>query len=321
MMPKIWNTHLKPYFFSLVCFRKKSRVERWLQENQGAIQICSIDLGLSEANSACNDIKAGAYLYLNGCKVVPARWQDKRIYFQPTAAMLDLGRFSNFDDYARAVSKGSRGNDNRSVMKAQRLGYRTRVIDQNAYQASIDRIRRSKLIRTGGVMLDAIRPRAAVVDSGEQVVRTPDCKIHWSMCWGAFKDDTLHAYALLTRCGNIIRTIQIMGHRDALRDGALKLLVFDIVRSLIESDAGVLNGIRYFMYGALEHGREGLWEWKLRLQFHPSLPDMSLVSIGILPADFNEAVYLDLNADVREAKVDARLHYMVWGCREGRRYK
>ena len=89
MMPKIWNTHLKPYFFSLVCFRKKSRVERWLQENRGAIQICSMDLALSETNSACNDIKAGAHLYLNGCKVFPARWQDKTIYFKPTAAILD----------------------------------------------------------------------------------------------------------------------------------------------------------------------------------------------------------------------------------------
>lgn len=227
-----------------------------MKENGGAIQICPMELGFSESNGECNNIKAGAYLYLTAFKTFPANWQDKMIYFQPTATILDLGRFCDFDDYARAVSRDSSGNDNRAVKKALRLGYRTHVIDPSAYQASIDRIRRSKLIRTGGLMFDAVRPKANLVDSGEQVVRTPDCGIHWSMCWGAFKGETLVAYAQLTRCGNVIRTIHIMGHRDALRDGAIKLLVFDIVRGLFAAETAILSGIRYFMYGALEHARD-----------------------------------------------------------------
>jgi hypothetical protein len=257
---------------------------------------------------------------LNAFKALSVDWQDQTIYFRPTASILDLTRFGSFDDYARAVSKNSRGNDNRSVKKALRLGYRTRVIDQSSYQASIDRIRRSKLIRTGGLMLDAVRPRARLVDSDEQPVQTPPCGVHWTMCWGVFRGETLVAYALLTRCGNIIRTIHIMAHRDALHDGVLKLLVFDIVRWLFAAESAILRGIRYFMYGALEHGGEGLFEWKLRLQFHPSLVDMSTVYGDILPSQFDEAAYLDLNPDVKKAKVDARVHYMVWGRFEGRRY-
>jgi hypothetical protein len=74
------------------------------------------------------------------------------------------------------------------------------------------------------------------------------------------------------------------------------------------------------MYGALEHGRDGLSAWKQRLQFYPSLLDMKLVFADLLPADFDEASYLGLNPDVKSAKLDGRLHYAVWGKREGRRY-
>lgn len=286
------------------------------------MQICPIDLALSESNSGCSNVKAGSYLYLTSFKTAPADWQDPKVYYQLTAAILDLGAFSDFDDYAKAVSRSSRGNDNRAVKKAQRLGYRVRIIDEGAYQASVNRIRQSKLVRTGGLMLDAIRPRVAPVDSREHaIVQQPDCQIHWSICWGVFKGETLAGYALLTRCGNLIRTIHIMGHREALRDGAVKLLIFDIIRSLLESESSIFRGIRYFMYGALEHGGEGLFEWKLRLQFHPGLVDMSAVCVDILPSGFDETAYLDLNPDVRRAKVDARMHYLVWGKSEGRRYR
>jgi hypothetical protein len=321
VISNIWNAHIHPYLFRRNCFRRKSRLEDWLKENRGAIQSCPLELQLSEAKSECRDIKAGAYLYLNAFKAIPANWQDRTIYYHPTAAILDLERFSSFDEFERTVSKRSRGNDNRSVKKAQRLGYRTRVIRQSAYQASIDRIRRSKLIRTSGLMLDAVRPRATLIDGDESVDHTPSCRYHWSICWGAFKDGRLGAYALLTRSGNIIRTIDIMGHRDALHDGALKLLVFDVVHSLLERETEFFRGIRYFMYGALEHGREGLFEWKRRLQFYPALLDLRSACVDNLPPEFDETTYLDCNPDVRKAKVDARMHYMVWGKHEGRRYR
>jgi len=73
------------------------------------------------------------------------------------------------------------------------------------------------------------------------------------------------------------------------------------------------------MYGAVEHAASGLFEWKLRFQFHPSL--LSLRDMDNLPSNFDEATYLDLNPDVKKAKVDARLHYIIWGRFEGRRYR
>jgi hypothetical protein len=317
---KIWSYYLGPYLLGRASFRRKSRIENWLKENDRAIQICPIDLGISEGNSECNGIKTGTYQYLIACKKSSVIWQSKKSYFQPTATILDLSRFAGFDHYAATVSNKSSGNDNRAVKKALRLGYRTRVIDEAAYRASIDRIRRSKLFRSGGLMLDAVRPRAKLADGSEKAVATPSCGLHWSICWGVFKGDALAAYAVVTRCGNIIRTIHIMGHRDALHDGVIKLLMFDIIRWLYEGEAAYLRGIRHFMYGALEHGSAGLMEWKLRLQFHPSLLDMRSLYADNLPAGFDQATYLDLNPDVKKAGADARLHYMLWGKSEGRRY-
>ena len=244
MLSNIWNSHVKPYLSGQDTFHKRNRLENWRRVNAKAVQICPIDLGLSESNSDCSHIKANAYLYLKGFKNFPVDWEDRSFYYQFTAAILDLGRFCDFDDYQRAVSKSSRGNDNRSAKKARGLGYRVRIIDEDAYQASISRIRRSKLVRTGGLMLDAIWPRAATSDNRERAIaEQPDCQIHWSICWGVFKGEELIGYALLTRCGNLIRTIHIMGHREALRDGAVKLLMFDIIRSLFESELSIFRGI------------------------------------------------------------------------------
>jgi hypothetical protein len=321
MTVKFWDNYLGPYYFNRACFGNKSRIENWIQETRGAIQICPIDLGFAEGYSECNNIKASTYLYLIGHKLCPVNWRDRGTYFQRTATILDLSRFRDFDEYAKTVSRKSKGNDNRSVKKAVSLGYRVRIIDHDAYQGSIDRIRRSKLIRTGGLVLDAIRPRTKIIDSSEKTAPTPHCESHWSVCWGAFKGETLVAYALLTRCGDIIRTTHIMGHRDVLREGVIKLLMFDIVRQLYGPKPTFLSGIRYFMYGALEHGRDGLFQWKSRLQFHPSLLDISALYVNNLPTEFDGLTYLDLNPDVKKAKVDARLHYMIWGKYEGRRYR
>jgi hypothetical protein len=41
----------------------------------------------------------------------------------------------------------------------------------------------------------------------------------------------------------------------------------------------------------------------------------------VLPSDFDPEAYLFHNPDVAAAKVDAAQHYLVHGCREGRRYR
>jgi hypothetical protein len=43
-------------------------------------------------------------------------------------------------------------------------------------------------------------------------------------------------------------------------------------------------------------------------------------SSGFSSADFDEPSYLGLNPDVKSAKLEGRLHYAIWGRREGQRY-
>ena len=318
---RIWQAYIFPWLLRRGTFQKRARIKRWLGQTSSSINICPINLGFSSGGPGANQIKLDAYYYLTACKKDPVNWSDKKTYFDQTATILHLKNFRDFDQYSRTVSRKSRGNDNRAVKKALRLEYRTRLIDAEMFQASIDGIRRSKLFRTGGLMLDALRQRPGFADGAEKPVSPPDCDTHWSMCWGGFHRDRLVAYVMLTRCGSFIRTRDIMGHGDVLRDGVMKLLLFDIVKWLYQDPSPFLRGIDDFMYGAAEHGGDGLFEWKLRLGFEPALIGSSTFQGENLPPDFDAATYRDLNPDVKKAGVDARLHYMTSGVFEGRRYR
>jgi hypothetical protein len=316
------------YFIRRNCYRRRYRIREWLAKHQDAIPTSCIDLGFSpEPDSghvgACRIVAGEAYGYFKTFKDAVTNRPGIQRDFQHTATIMDLGRFADFDRYAAAVSKASKGNINRSVKQAMRLGYQARLIDLYAHQTSIDCIRRSALFRTGGIMWNALSARRDVPDCGESPVSVPGCDKHWSMAWGVFHGPTLTAYAKLSRCGNIVRVNDLMGHRDFLKYGVVKLLMLGIVRWLYGADTSFLRGVRYLTYGALEHGKEGLAEWKLRFQFHPALVDLdtALVVKGLLPADFDNVKYLQLHPDVERACLDARTHYVFWGRTEGRAYQ
>jgi hypothetical protein len=286
----LWNGRVVPYLLRREFFRKRNRLQEWLGETGEALESCDVDLRLAEGGEACAHIKRHSIEYLSMYKQrpVPINWPADEALFRPTAAILNLDRFADFDAYAKTVSRRSNGNVNRAVKRASHLEYRSRIIEQDAFHASIEKIRRSKLFRTGGMMMEAIRPTARIADRSE-VLRPPNCPTHWAICRGVIKDGKLVAYAVLMRCGNLVRIVQFMGHRDVLRDGVMSLLMFDIVGSLLDPDDALMRGIRYLIYGALEHGKDGLWGWKRRHQFRPALPDMTSLYRDNLPSGFDEA--------------------------------
>jgi hypothetical protein len=187
-----------------------------------------------------------------------------------------LESYKSFADYTSAVTKSSHGNDNRHVSKAQRSGFRSRNLgaDLDAYAGSIQDIRQSKLFRAGGLVFDAIfKDQARKIDRSHAFV-SPLCDQHWTILWGVFAPDhseRLVAYAVLRRSGNLVRTLQIMGHGEFMRKGVMNLLIFDITRWLLEGQETVIQGVQYFLYGAVEHGGRGLCDWKRRHQFQPAL--------------------------------------------------
>ncbi len=227
-------------------------------------------------DASCLAYEADLKLYLAKFNRIDS-WSRPSSLWRPTASAIDLSEFKTFSDYTTLVSRLSHGNDNRAVKKAARKGYRSRNlgVEFDRYAGSIHAIHRSKLFRTGGLMWEALVPgNDAAVDRPADHL-APSCQQHWGLMWGVFAPpehgERLVGYTSLARAGNFLRTLHVMGHKDFLHDGVMKLLFFDIMKWLLERGDPLVQGIRYFMYGAVEHGREGLFEWKRRLQFKPLL--------------------------------------------------
>ncbi|MGO4404687.1 hypothetical protein AB4Z10_10525 [Bosea sp. RAF48] len=197
-----------------------------------------------------------------------------RRWVVPTAMLVDMGRFPTSDAYMRAVSKRSRGNIVRAAKKAARLGVSCVPIHADGYAASIAAIAASKRFRSGGPVLSAwVSSGAGLVDSREQPT-APPCASHWTLTWGAFVHEDcgarLIAHVSLRRVGDMCRTHEIMCHGDYLKTGALKFLFLEVARWLMDRRAPEAQGLRWFMYGAMEHGGVGLHEWKRLLCFEPA---------------------------------------------------
>lgn len=192
----------------------------------------------------------------------------------PTAMLLDMERYPTADAYLRAVSKRSHGNVPRAAKKAARLGITCAPIRPESYMASIAAIGASKRFRSGGPVLSAwFQAEPAAADTGE-APSPPPCSSHWTMAWGAFVQEEsgprLIAHLSLRRVGDLCRTHDIMCHGDYLRSGAMKLLFLEAARWLLDRQGPETKGLRWFMYGAMEHGSPGLHEWKRLMCFEPA---------------------------------------------------
>lgn len=187
--------------------------------------------------------------------------------------LLDMDRFPTSDAYIRAVSKRSHGNIVRASKKAARLGVRCTSIQAESYAASIAAIAASKRFRSGGPVLSAWFGGPRLVDTLAPP-SVPPCSSHWTLTWGAFIQEEggerLIAYISLRRVGNLCRTHQIMGHGDYLKTGVVKLLFLEVARWLMDRQDPRAQGLRWLMYGTMEHGGAGLHEWKRLLCFEPA---------------------------------------------------
>jgi hypothetical protein len=256
------------------CYVRKNRVRTF--GSTAALPVAEFKISYQCVNSGCTANEADIKKYLTKFKNVES-WANSTSLWRPTASVMDLGAFGAFSDYELAVSRQSRGNDNRMVKKANRKGYQTRNlgVELDMHEASLQDIHRSKLFRTGGLVLDLFTAAKSHLSDRFKVPTAPFCNQHWAVMWGVFTPQNggehLIAYATIARTGNFVRTLHVMGHADFLRDGVMKLLFFDIVRWLMDPQDPNVQGIQYFLYGAIEHGRPGMFEWKRRLQFKPFL--------------------------------------------------
>ncbi|NML24719.1 hypothetical protein [Zoogloea dura] len=250
-----------------------------------------------------DDLDTGVLMHEAGCEVDPAcarLVKRYRRYYARYArreadgaqisaggvpSVLPLHRFADFGAYEKVMRKKS-GNFVRSAKKARETGYTTARFAFSNHVPDICEIRKSKVFRAFGPVLDAVfltedsigGPPAAL-----QSVSPLACPSHWEAFLGVFVDAPGHrqgevvvdrklvAYVRLHRVGNTVRYAEFMGHGDHLHGGVMMLLHMDIIRWLLRADAPESQGIQYITYGCLEQGGEGLLFWKRKARFEPML--------------------------------------------------
>jgi hypothetical protein len=165
------------------------------------------------------------------------------------AALLPLDEFDDVDGYLAHLRYARR-----RVRRARRLGYVIDRFDPNERRAELLAIHTSLPARQGQPIGAAYVDPAAVYDAGPFVDYL-----------GAFRDETLAAYAQLRYAGEIVGLDRVMGHGDHLRDGIMFLLVAGVV----EHVKSTRPHTRYVLYDMFFGAGEGLREFKTRLGFRP----------------------------------------------------
>jgi hypothetical protein len=207
-----------------------------------------------------------------------------------TALLLDLTRFPTLADYEREVRRLSRGAVARRARKAEQAGYRVKPVNGLLWAPDIAAIQRSKWFRSGGLVPWVLIPKPFKKPEAGQsyAVVPPRCARHWIQSWGIMIDapghrqgpievgERLVGIVNIARCGNYIRTIEILGHGEHLAAGIMDQIYYTVLCWIFEQRAGGLtDGVEFLTYGALEHGRYGLLHFKRKYGFAPYLVEVA----------------------------------------------
>lgn len=165
-------------------------------------------------------------------------------------ALIDLSKFKSLADYLDTVRKKDYAGHQARV--ARRRGYTVRPIERSAHADAIHAIHLSSSTRQG-------RP----MDLPYHTMQTEFDDAPPLRCFGVFhRDGQLVGYCCFGIYGNFAATDKLLGIKN--KDGAMYLLLLEIVAFLIEQDS-----VEFFMYDTYLGAREGLQSFKRRLGFQP----------------------------------------------------
>jgi hypothetical protein len=152
------------------------------------------------------------------------------------------------EDYLAATSQLMR----RQLKRAAKAGYTFACIDPADHVSEVLEINRSTSERQGRPMHPDYFDEAAVRRNFE----------HAEEGFGVFDGSgVLRAYLTTRTCGELAYLLRFLGHRDALHDGVMYLLISGAVEQFIERRAA--TGLpMWFMYDMFPGGTEGLRTFK-----------------------------------------------------------
>ncbi len=142
--------------------------------------------------------------------------------------------------------------------KARKRGYQFDRFERANYQRDVNEINQSKRERQGRPMNGAYLQTQAFTLIGEQ-----PCDRHRITSYGIFdRFDTLVAYTVIHRCGELALVSQILGHGDHEPDGVMQLLGVGTYR-MEQPFGGAL------VYNRWDSGQDGLRQAKEWLRYQP----------------------------------------------------
>lgn len=206
---------------------------------------------------------------------------------QRPAAALGVCAYEQADDYEAAVGRLSKRKVLHDVRRAERRGYRYGAFEPRQRVDEIERINKSKPVRSGGRMKAAYQRSASEIldELNTDDTATPGmCPLHFDHWVGAFRgvvergaswtsardEEELYAYIRIRRFGEYMVYGQILGDQTALPDGVMNFLHINFVRDVLSADEGEWASIQCIVYGTWASGGAGLQRWKARVGFAPA---------------------------------------------------
>ncbi len=175
--------------------------------------------------------------------------QLTRGQYQWPMAVLPLDR--SWAEYFKTL----RTSAGRSLI-ASGLGYQFARFERSDYQGDVNEINQSKSERQGRPMGEAYMRNQEFTPIGDA-----KCPRHRVTQYGVFdRHDTLRAYTVIHRSGELALVSQILGHGDHERDGIMHLLMTETYRE--EQPWG-----GHLVYNRMDSGTPGLQQFKRWLRF------------------------------------------------------
>lgn len=206
---------------------------------------------------------------------------------QRPAAALGVCAYDEADDYEAAVGRLSKRKVLHDVRRAERRGYRFAPFEPRQRVEEIERINKSKPVRSGGRMKPAYQRTAGEILeelNTDDTAAPGTCALHFDHWVGAFKGsvarevsgtnaqdgEELYAYLRIRRFGDYVVYGQVLGDQMALPDGVMNFLHVSLVRDVLSADEGEWAGVQCIVYGTWASGGAGLQRWKGRVGFAPA---------------------------------------------------
>ena len=286
----------------IIAARKRRRLAALGLERLDDIPYGTVDLAAGGRGCAgtCAAALAAERRYLSRYLAAPGRLPVPPA-LRGIPAVITLDRYPDFAGYAARVRRHSKGGILRQVRRARAQGFVCRQFYSDFYRRQRFAIDTSRRFRSGLVLASLLRrPPVSEFPAGLDMAEiaaylgrpareigegcplpeppAPACTRHWQIDWGIFlpeegaagdRRERLVGYILLRRSGSIVRTAGVMGHGAYLAQHVMKLLFHDVMEWLLRRTDPSVQGIQYLLYGAVEHGNDGLFAWKRSFEFEP----------------------------------------------------